>query len=40
VTDFKAGKQQALQFLVGQVMAETKGKADPKIVIDMLKKKL
>ncbi|MEA3273546.1 MAG: Asp-tRNA(Asn)/Glu-tRNA(Gln) amidotransferase subunit GatB [Patescibacteria group bacterium] len=40
VTDFKAGKQQALQFLVGQVMAETKGKADPKIVIDMLKEKL
>ncbi len=38
--DFKAGKQKALQFLVGQIMAETKGKADPKIVINMLKEKL
>ena len=40
VEDYKAGKQNALQFLVGQVMAATKGKANPKIVMELLKKKL
>lgn len=40
VRDYKAGKAQALQFLVGKVMADTKGKANPKIVIELLKKKL
>ena len=40
VQDFKAGKQQALGFLVGQVMKETKGKANPKIVNELLEKKL
>jgi aspartyl-tRNA(Asn)/glutamyl-tRNA(Gln) amidotransferase subunit B len=40
VTDYKAGKQNALQFLMGQVMKETKGKANPKIIMDLLKKKL
>ncbi|EKE11904.1 MAG: hypothetical protein ACD_15C00003G0016 [uncultured bacterium] len=40
VEDFKAGKQNALQFLMGQVMMMTKGKANPGIVIEMLKKKL
>ncbi len=29
VTDYKSGKEQALMFLVGQVLRETKGKADP-----------
>ncbi|MBI4226744.1 MAG: Asp-tRNA(Asn)/Glu-tRNA(Gln) amidotransferase subunit GatB, partial [Candidatus Omnitrophica bacterium] len=29
VADYRAGKGQALQFLVGQVMAHTKGQADP-----------
>lgn len=38
--DYKKGKTQALQFLVGQVMSATKGKANPKIAIDLLKKKL
>ncbi len=38
--DYKKGKEQALQFLVGQVMKETKGKANPKIVADILKEKL
>lgn len=40
VTDFKAGKQNALQFLMGQVMKETKGKANPPMVMELLKKKL
>jgi aspartyl-tRNA(Asn)/glutamyl-tRNA(Gln) amidotransferase subunit B len=40
VADFKSGKQKALQFLIGQVMAETKGKADPKIVVNMLREKI
>lgn len=38
--DYKGGKQNALMFLVGQVMREMKGKADAKIVIEELKKKL
>ncbi len=32
VEDFKAGKKQAIGFLVGQVMKKTKGKANPQIV--------
>lgn len=40
VADFKAGKQNALQYLMGQVMAETKGKANPPMVMELLKKKL
>ncbi|MBI3366678.1 Asp-tRNA(Asn)/Glu-tRNA(Gln) amidotransferase subunit GatB [Candidatus Roizmanbacteria bacterium] len=38
--DYKRGKQNALMFLVGQVMKELKGKADAKLVIEELKKKL
>ncbi|MDD5155313.1 MAG: Asp-tRNA(Asn)/Glu-tRNA(Gln) amidotransferase subunit GatB [Candidatus Omnitrophica bacterium] len=40
VEDFKAGKAGALMFLVGQVMKKTKGKANPKVVQDMLKRRL
>ena len=40
VSDFKSGKQNALQYLMGQVMAETKGKANPKLVMELLRKKL
>jgi len=40
VDDYKAGKQNALQFLMGQVMKETKGKANPKVVMELLHKKL
>ena len=32
IEDYKAGKDRALGFLVGQVMKETKGKANPKLV--------
>lgn len=40
VQDFKAGKQNALQFLVGQVMAKTKGKANPQMAREALEKEL
>src|SRR3989338_8206434 len=40
VADYKNGKSNALKYLVGKVMSETKGKANPKIVLEMLKKKL
>ncbi|MBI2021084.1 Asp-tRNA(Asn)/Glu-tRNA(Gln) amidotransferase subunit GatB [Candidatus Giovannonibacteria bacterium] len=38
VADFKKGKQQSLQFLVGQVMKETKGAANPAIIKELLAK--
>jgi aspartyl-tRNA(Asn)/glutamyl-tRNA(Gln) amidotransferase subunit B len=37
---FRAGKQQVLGFLVGQVMKASKGKANPQQVNDALRKKL
>jgi len=40
VADYKNGKKQALQFLVGQVMAKTKGKANPQVVGTLLEKEL
>lgn len=40
VGDYKAGKVQVLQFLVGQVMKVTKGKANPQVVAKILKEKL
>ncbi len=40
VGDFKNGKENALNFLVGQVMKKSKGKANPKVVQDMLKRAL
>jgi len=40
VADFKRGKEQALTFLVGQVMRETKGRANPAEVNRLLKEKL
>jgi aspartyl-tRNA(Asn)/glutamyl-tRNA(Gln) amidotransferase subunit B len=38
VEDYKAGKQAALQFLVGKVMKETRGQANAVMVQDLLKK--
>jgi aspartyl-tRNA(Asn)/glutamyl-tRNA(Gln) amidotransferase subunit B len=40
IVDYKAGKQNALQYLMGQVMKESKGKANPQMVLELLKKKL
>ncbi len=38
VEDYKKGKENALQFLVGQVMATTKGAASPDVARTILKK--
>ncbi len=38
--DFKKGKENAFQYLVGQIMIETHDKANPQIVRDILKKTL
>ena len=40
VKEYLGGKDQLLGYFVGQVMKETKGKANPKKVNDILKKKL
>ncbi len=40
VADVRAGKGRAMQYLVGMVMKETKGKANPTIIQEILKKKL
>ena len=40
IEDYKKGKKSALTFLVGQVMKETKGKANPKMVNELLTKKV
>ena len=40
VEDFKKGKTSALQFLTGQAMAVSRGKANPQIVSKLLKKLL
>jgi len=40
VLDYKQGKEASLQFLIGQVMRETRGKANPEIISDILKKLL
>ena len=38
--DFKAGQEKVLGFLVGQVMKESRGKANPSAVQDILRQKL
>jgi aspartyl-tRNA(Asn)/glutamyl-tRNA(Gln) amidotransferase subunit B len=40
VADYKGGKEGAIKFLVGQVMRETKGRAKPDLVQDLLKEHL
>lgn len=40
VEDFKKGKENAIQFLVGQVMAKTKGKATPDLARKLLQDNL
>lgn len=40
VADYKGGKEKAFAFLVGQVMKETRGKANPGLVNRLLKEKL
>ena len=38
--DLREGKDQALKFLMGQVMKKTRGKANPEMASSLLKKKL
>ena len=40
VSDYKSGKKEAMNFLMGQVMRKMKGRADAKKVVDLLKQKL
>jgi aspartyl-tRNA(Asn)/glutamyl-tRNA(Gln) amidotransferase subunit B len=40
VADYRAGKEKALGFLVGQVMKATRGKANPAVVNDLLRREL
>jgi aspartyl-tRNA(Asn)/glutamyl-tRNA(Gln) amidotransferase subunit B len=38
--DFRAGKEKALGFLVGQMMKATKGKANPKMANEIIRSEL
>jgi len=40
IADYRAGKERAFGFLVGQVMKKAKGKADPTLINSLLLKKL
>ena len=40
VTDYKAGKDRAIKYLMGQVMKESKGSANPAMAMDILKEEL
>jgi aspartyl-tRNA(Asn)/glutamyl-tRNA(Gln) amidotransferase subunit B len=40
VESFRSGEQKVVGFLVGQVMRATHGKADPKLVNQLLRDKL
>ncbi|MDD5665596.1 MAG: Asp-tRNA(Asn)/Glu-tRNA(Gln) amidotransferase subunit GatB [Candidatus Omnitrophica bacterium] len=40
VADYKSGKENALMFLVGQLMRKSQGKANPKIAKELLKERL
>ncbi len=40
VEDYKKGKSNALQFLIGKIMKETKGKANPQAIAKLLKEKI
>ena len=40
IVDYKAGKDRALGFLVGQAMKETKGKANPQMLNKMFLEEL
>ncbi|HEY3423529.1 MAG TPA: Asp-tRNA(Asn)/Glu-tRNA(Gln) amidotransferase subunit GatB [Negativicutes bacterium] len=40
VVDFKAGKEKAMGFLVGQIMKQTKGRANPELVNQLLRERI
>ncbi len=40
VIDYKSGKQKALQYLIGQIQKEARGKADAREIIELLKRNI
>ncbi len=40
VDDYLGGKEEALDFIMGKVMEKTRGKADPKTILDLLRESL
>lgn len=40
IEDYKKGKENSVQFLLGQIMKETKGAANPQIAIEIIKKRI
>ncbi len=40
VADYRAGKEASVKFLIGQVMRETKGRANPQVVQDLMLEEL
>ena len=40
ITDYKKGKKASLKFLIGMVMKESKGRANPQVVEKILKERL
>jgi aspartyl-tRNA(Asn)/glutamyl-tRNA(Gln) amidotransferase subunit B len=40
VDDYKNGKESSFQFLIGKIMAKTKGRANPQLIHKILKKQL
>ena len=40
VADYKAGKDRAIKFMVGQVMKKSKGQANPQLVNQLLLEEL
>jgi aspartyl-tRNA(Asn)/glutamyl-tRNA(Gln) amidotransferase subunit B len=40
LSDYKKGKENALQFLIGQAMAKLKGQGNPDVIAEVLKEKL
>ena len=40
VEDYKAGKIASLKFLIGMVMRDSKGRANPQVVAEIIKNKL
>ena len=40
IIDYKSGKDRAVKYLMGQIMKETKGQADPQLANQVLIQKL
>jgi aspartyl-tRNA(Asn)/glutamyl-tRNA(Gln) amidotransferase subunit B len=40
VSEYKSGKVEALQFLIGQALKETKKQADPKVIKELILKEI